>query len=72
MKKIILGLVQTTLSPFIIIFGSHLLQSFNMNEETMIFASVMGSISIIFNFIIGCLLIVRGYQDEGTFKGWDV
>ena len=71
MKKIILGLVQTTLSPFIIIFGSYLLQSFNVDGGVMLFASIMGGVSIVFNFVIGCLLIVRGYQDEGTFKGWD-
>jgi hypothetical protein len=70
MKKILCGLIQTTLSPFIIILGYYMLSSFSVPDGTMSFASIMGGFSIIFNFIMGCLLIVRGYQDSGTFKGW--
>lgn len=70
MKKIVIGLLQTTLSPFVIILGSYLISSFKVSEEAMIFASVMGGISIVFNFCIGCALIIRGYQDAETFKGW--
>ena len=70
MKKIIIGLLQTTLSPFVIILGSYLINGFNVSEGTLIFASIIGGASIIFNFVIGCALIIRGYQDAETFKGW--
>jgi hypothetical protein len=70
MNKIIIGLLQTTLSPFVIILGYYLISSFKVPEGPMFFASVMGGISIGFNFIIGCALIIRGYQDQQTFKGW--
>lgn len=70
MRKLILGLIQTTLTPFIILFGSYLIQTFNVNDGALIFASIMGGIGVIFNFIIGCLLIIRGYQEQGTFDGW--
>ncbi len=71
MKKIVIGLLQTTLSPFIIIFGYYVLSIFKVPEGTMTFASWMGGISIVFNFVMGCALIVQGYKDEKTFKGWD-
>jgi len=70
MKKIILGLIQTTLSPFTVVLGGYLLQSFPASNGVMVFAGIMGVFSVIFNFIIGCLLIIRGYQDLGTFEGW--
>ena len=70
MKKIAIGLFQTTLSPFIIILGYYMISNFNVSESAMIFASVMGAISIIFNFCIGLLLIVKGYQESETFKVW--
>lgn len=70
MKKIILGTILTTMSPFISIIGYYLLSNFKVSEGAMMFASVMGSLSIILNFIIGCLLIIKGYQDERTFAGW--
>ena len=70
MKKIVIGLLQTTLSPFVIILGYYLISSFKVSEGAMIFASTMGGASIIFNFCIGCALIIRGYQDAETFKGW--
>lgn len=70
MKKIAIGLLQTTLSPFVIIFGSLLISSFKVSDGTMFFACIVGGGSVIFNFIIGCALIIRGYQDVETFKGW--
>lgn len=70
MNKLICGLIQTTLSPFIIIFGYFLISKFHVSKEAMIFASIMGGISIVFNFCIGCALIIRGYQDLNTFEGW--
>lgn len=70
MKKIILGLCQTTLSPFIIILGYYAISQFKVAEGAMIFASVMGGLSVFFNFVIGCALIIRGYQEEKTFEGW--
>ena len=70
MKKIAIGLLQTTLSPFIIITGYYLISNFNVSEGAMIFASIMGGASVVFNFVIGCALIIRGYQDAETFKGW--
>jgi len=70
MRKIGIGLLQTTLSPFIIIMGYYLISSFKVSEGAMIFASIMGGCSVVFNFAIGCALIIRGYQDAETFKGW--
>jgi hypothetical protein len=43
---------------------------FKVPEAVMIFASTMGGVAIVFNFIIGCALIIRGHQDEKTFEGW--
>lgn len=70
MKKLILGLCQTTLSPFIIILGGSIIHNFEINSNVMTFACVMGGLSIVFNFVIGCLLIIKGYQDLKTFDGW--
>jgi len=70
MKKIIIGLIQTILTPFIIVLGYHLLSSFNAPEGVMIFACLIGGASIIFNFIIGLAMIVKGHKEEQTFKGW--
>lgn len=70
MKKIILGLLQTTLSPFIIILGYNIISQFRVNEGALIFASVMGGLSICFNFVIGTLLIIKGYQELKAFDGW--
>jgi hypothetical protein len=70
MKKILIGLLQTTLSPFVVIFGYYAMATFKVPEGVMIFASTMGGLAIVFNFVIGCALIVRGYQDEKTFEGW--
>ena len=70
MKMITIGLIQTTLSPFIVIFGSLLMSSFKVSDDAMFFACMLGGGSVILNFLIGCALIVRGYQDSGTFKGW--
>jgi len=70
MKKIAIGLIQTTLSPFVIILGYYMISSFKVSEGAMVFASIMGGASVIFNFGMGCALIIRGYQDSETFKGW--
>lgn len=70
MKKIILGMFQTTLSPFIIILGYNLIIIFNVSDGAFEFASVIGGISILFNFFIGIALIIKGYQEEEIFKGW--
>ncbi len=70
MKKLILGLIQTTLSPFIIIFGSYALNQFKVSEMAGNFAAFMGGVSIVFNFCIGCALIIKGYQETKTFEGW--
>jgi hypothetical protein len=50
--------------------GYYLISNFNVSEGAMIFASIMGGASVVFNFVIGCALIIRGYQDAETFKGW--
>lgn len=70
MKKLLIGLILTTSSPFIVILGNYLITNFKISNETTTFACVLGSLSIIFNFIIGILLIIKGHQDLGTFKGW--
>lgn len=71
MKKILLGMLMTTCSPFVSILGWYIIHFFKIgSSDAIMFASVMGCFSIVFNFIIGCLLIIRGYQDLGTFKGW--
>jgi len=70
MKKIAIGLAQTTLSPFTVIMGYYLMSKFNVSDGAMIFASIMGGLSVIFNFIMGSALIIRGYQDLEAFKGW--
>jgi len=70
MKKIITGTIQTTLSPFIIIMGYNLISGLNVSNGSLIFASILGGISIVFNFGIGCALIIKGYQESEAFKGW--
>ena len=72
MKKIIIGLIQTALSPFIVILGYYLIGSFKLSDGAMIFASIMGGTSVVFNFIMGCALIIKGYQDVDAFKGWKI
>lgn len=71
MKKIILGLLQTTLTPFIIIIGYYAISFFETPQRVEIFAGVMGSITIVINWLIGVLLIIKGYQEVKAFKDWD-
>lgn len=70
MKKILIGLLQTTLSPLLVILGYYALSYFKASENATTFAYILGGVSIVFNFIIGLLLIIRGYQESETFKGW--
>jgi hypothetical protein len=70
MKKILIGLLQTTASPFIVILGYYIISTFKVPEAAMGFACFLGGLSIVVNFVIGCLLIVKGYQESGAFKGW--
>ena len=72
MRKIILGLIQTILAPFIIIIGYHAISVFEVPSSVGTFASIIGGITIVFNWFIGILLIIKGYQEERVFKGWDV
>lgn len=53
-----------------IVLGYNIISQFKLPEGAMIFACFMGGTSIVFNFIIGCFLIVKGYQDIDAFKGW--
>lgn len=69
MKKILIGLLQTSLSPFIVILGYYLIAVFSVPDGVRIFASVVGGSSICFNFVMGCILIVKGYRDVEVFKG---
>lgn len=70
MKKIIIGLLQIILCPFIIILGYYLINSFNVSEYAFWFASIMGGAAVIFIFSFGCALIIRGLEEEGIFRGW--
>jgi hypothetical protein len=70
MRKIILGLVQTILTPFIIIIGYYAISFFEVPKNVEIFSGVMGAITIVFNWLIGILLIIKGYQEAKVFKEW--
>ena len=72
MKKIITGAIMLAANPFIILLGSKIIYSvgYNIPEGAVFFACILGGASIIFNFIMGIALIVRGHQENQTFKGW--
>lgn len=75
MKKITIGLCQTTLSPFIIILGYYILSSFKVSESAMIFASIMGGCSREFydkeikeDSTIGSVQLMQEYAKEAIKK----
>lgn len=71
MKKIFLGLLQTILTPLIIFTGNYLFFKLPwMTDEARNFAFVLGAITVVINWFIGILLIIRGYQETKTFDGW--
>ena len=70
MRKIILGLFQAILSPFIIMIGYHAISVFEVPSAVATFASIIGGITIVFNWLVGMLLIIKGYQEEKIFKEW--
>lgn len=64
-------MLMTTGSPFIVIIGAHLISLFSApSQGVLMFASCMGGFSIVVNFIIGLMLLIRGYQEQKTFSGW--
>ncbi len=70
MKKLIIGLIILSATPFLIILGNYVIKYFQSNENVTIFACIMGGIAVCFNFIIACLLVIKGHQEVGSFKGW--
>lgn len=68
MKKIIFGISVITLSPFIIIFGSMLLNAFKIQQGAFTFASIIGGISIGINYIIAVIILFAGHAEIKTFK----
>lgn len=62
--KILIGLTQTTFSPFIAAFGYKLIATLNLGDA-LIFVSVLGSFSMLFNFIIGCIILYKAYDEKG-------
>lgn len=69
MKKIITGMIMMSGSPFVIVLGYYTLSIFNLPDTAMYFASFMGGLSVVFNFVVGILLVIKGYQEKETFKG---
>ncbi len=72
MKKLILGLITLTSLPFIILLGAYIIHSFtSIPENAMIFACVVGGIAVLFNLVMGCMLIVSGHIEMKNFKPLD-
>ena len=71
MKKIMFGMMQCLITPFIILGGSYLLYRFQwVNPDALTFATVLGGFSVFLNWGIGMLMIVKGYQEIKAFEGW--
>ena len=70
MKKILIGLLQTTSSPFIIILGQYVISKFNAPDGAMFFALFLGGGSVLLNWMIGIMLIIKGYGETKAFEGW--
>lgn len=70
MKKLLLGVLQTALSPLAVAGGYYVINGLALPTAPYVFACVLGGLSLSFSFVIGILLIIRGYQELGTFKGW--
>ena len=70
MKKIILGSVLVTIIPFLSILGYMAVAYFNIPEGPKAFAGALGGAGIIFNFVVGIALMIKGHQESETFKGW--
>lgn len=68
MKKIIIGTLILTLSPFIVIGGAAILNSVKLQEGAFNFASILGGLSICINYFIAILLIIQGHKEQGTLK----
>ena len=63
MKKIIIGIAQTSLSPITILFGDIIISNFQVHENAMLFASIMGGISVCVNFIMGFFISIEAYKE---------
>lgn len=68
MKKIIIGTLILTFSPFLVILGGAILNSLKIQEVAFNFASILGALSICVNYFIGILLIIQGHKENGTLK----
>ena len=66
MKKIITGTVILAASPFMVIFGSLILNMVEMQEGAFIFACILGGLSICINYFIAILLIAQGHKENRT------
>jgi uncharacterized membrane protein (DUF485 family) len=74
MKKLIIGLLIMIANPFIILFGSkaiHWLGS-SISIDAIPFACILGGISIVVNFILAVMLVIRGHSEMKTFEGWEI
>jgi len=68
MKKIILGTLILTISPFIVILGAIILNNLKVQDGAFVFASILGGLSIIINYFIAILLIIQGHKENGTLN----
>lgn len=68
MKKIILGTVIITLSPFVVIIGALILNNLKVQEGAFIFASILGALSICINYFIAVLMIAQGHKENETLN----
>jgi len=67
MKKIIVGSLLMTISPFVIIFGSMLITQLNPPESAKSIAGFIGTMVVTFNCIMGALMVLSGHNENKTF-----
>lgn len=67
MKKLILGLLIMCIAPFIIIFGAMILNALKVQDGAFLFASILGGITVVTNYIIGIMLVIQWHAENKTF-----
>ncbi len=68
MKKIILGTIIISTSPFITLLGGYILNNLKVQEGAFIFASILGGLSVIINYFIAVLMIAQGHKENQTLN----
>ena len=68
MKKLIIGLLIMSITPFLVILGYLLISYFKVPDDISIVSMIFGLISLVVNYVIGIIMLIQGHQDLKSFN----